>query len=77
MLGPGSQSTYWARLAELRTPALLIAGEEDSECAAVAREMGKKIPGAAVELLPGVGHTPHLEAPEEYARRLVRFWSLR
>jgi pimeloyl-ACP methyl ester carboxylesterase len=60
------------RLRRLGLPALLVFGEQDkffdAERSAAAF---RAVPGLRVEVLPGVGHSPNLELPEEVAR-LVR-----
>jgi pimeloyl-ACP methyl ester carboxylesterase len=61
------------RLAPLGKPLLVIFGEEDrrwrSSCAADYRA----VPGARVEMLPGLGHTPILEDPARTASSLLAF----
>lgn len=53
-----------ARLGGVRCPALVICGEEDAMTPPkLARELAGLLPGATLELLPGVGHVPLLEAP--------------
>jgi 2-hydroxy-6-oxonona-2,4-dienedioate hydrolase len=49
-------------LASIRTPTLLLWGENDPfGGAAVARDVAARIPGATLELLPGAGHAPWLD----------------
>ena len=58
----------------LRLPSLGIAGSEDrSTPPALVRETLDLIPGSKFELIRGVGHLPHVEKPEEYARILISF----
>jgi pimeloyl-ACP methyl ester carboxylesterase len=57
-----------ARLGRLRCPRLMVLGEEDRffrarDCAPVF----ESVPGLRVELMPGVGHSPNVEAPERLA----------
>jgi pimeloyl-ACP methyl ester carboxylesterase len=58
----------------LSQPVLVLIGEKDPlsgpQYAARLRELA---PGAQVVLLPGTGHLPHLQAPEEMARRINAF----
>ena len=70
-LGTGSQPSYWQRLHELAMPVLLLAGEHDPKFQALARAMGERIPEATPCVVPGAGHTTHLENPAAF-RRLVR-----
>ena len=63
------------RLEEIGKPLLVVFGEEDSivEPAREAAGEYRGVPGARVVLLPGVGHTPQVEAPAATARLLLRF----
>lgn len=62
------------RLAAVSCPALIICGEEDAMTPPkLARELAGLLRGAVLELLPGVGHVPMLEAPEATVRAL-RAW---
>lgn len=74
----GEEDAYLAeerldeRLRRLGIPLAAAFGEEDrffraDECA----EAFRKVPGARVEVIAGVGHSPNVERPEEVAR-LVR-----
>jgi pimeloyl-ACP methyl ester carboxylesterase len=55
-------------------PTLVVVGEEDRLTpAAGARMMAEMIPGARLQVLPGVGHLPPLEAPAETTRVLAEF----
>ena len=55
-------------------PALIIWGEEDRIFdAAVTDELVKALPLPTVVTLPGIGHTPILEAPERTATAMREF----
>lgn len=55
-------------LAAVQAPTHLIWGEVDTFGGAdVARAFSSKIPGATLEVLPGVGHAPWLDQPERCA----------
>ena len=73
-LGAGAQPPLWEDLPRLRVPTLLLAGERDAKFAAIARSMAGRIPGARLRLLPGCGHSPHLEAPHAWARAILQFF---
>lgn len=73
-LGAGAQPPLWDELPRLRVKALVLAGERDAKFAAIARRMAEHISGARLLLLPSNGHSPHLEAPGEYARALLGFF---
>jgi 2-succinyl-6-hydroxy-2,4-cyclohexadiene-1-carboxylate synthase len=73
-LGTGAQEPLWDRLAGLRPPTLLLAGELDAKFTAIAGQMAAAIgPTAEVALVPGAGHAAHLERPAEVAARLEAF----
>jgi pimeloyl-ACP methyl ester carboxylesterase len=66
---------WWAALARLDLPALVLWGGDDRVARAEhARRLGRLVPGARVCLLPGLGHAPHLEAPGAVAAELEAFW---
>lgn len=58
----------------LRLPVLAIAGELDGATPPdLVRDTAALIPGARVEVIPGTGHLPGVEAPRPYAAILSRF----
>lgn len=73
-MGTGAQPSLWGRLPELRPRTLLVAGTLDEKFSALNRRMAEAIPTARPELVPGAGHSVHLERPLEYAKLLQRFW---
>jgi 2-succinyl-6-hydroxy-2,4-cyclohexadiene-1-carboxylate synthase len=74
-LGAGAQPPLWDELPRLRVPTLLLAGEADAKFSDIARRMAGRIAGARLRLLPGCGHSPHLEAPARYAEAAVAFFT--
>jgi pimeloyl-ACP methyl ester carboxylesterase len=60
-------------LPQLKVPTLVIWGENDMSPAEVGRGIARLIPGGRFEHLPGVGHFPFLEAPEQTARLMLDF----
>ena len=72
-LGVGTQPSFWGRLREVRAPALLVTGAEDSKYSELARRMVLQIPGARHAVVPGSGHTVHLEAPAAWLYEVVSF----
>jgi 3-oxoadipate enol-lactonase len=61
-------------LKEIRTPTLLIAGEEDRNAPLKTMErMVTSMPRAAIEVLRGVGHMAPLEAPDAFAQAVRYF----
>ncbi|WP_052422327.1 alpha/beta fold hydrolase [Nonomuraea candida] len=61
------------RLAGLGRPLLVIFGADDRRWRSSAAAGYRAVPGARVELLPGVGHTPILEDPARTAALLLPF----
>ena len=74
-VGLGVQPSLYARLPALHIPVLLIAGELDTKFTAIARHMAQALPQSQLCIIPGAGHTIHLERPEEFVS-LVRDFSL-
>jgi len=61
-------------LGSIEVPVLVVAGADDAIVPPDATErMVRGIPGARLVRLPGVGHTPPLEAPQETARIMSGF----
>jgi len=56
---------YWEMMASIRVPVLLIGGESDRLVPpASMRQAAARNPSWEAVFLPGVGHTPQLEAPD-------------
>jgi len=68
------ESSNVTRLRKSGVPFLAILGDEDqlvdSEEAAASYET---VPGAAIQLMAGIGHSPNVEAPDDTAELLLRF----
>jgi pimeloyl-ACP methyl ester carboxylesterase len=61
------------RLAALKVPVLVICGAADRKWDPASAHRYDAVPDARVELLPGVGHVPLLEAPEATSKLLLGF----
>lgn len=61
------------RLAGLGKPLLVLFGEDDRRWRSSSAADYRVVPGARVELLPGLGHSPLLEDPERTAAALLAF----
>ena len=72
-MGTGQQPSLWEDLALVRQPVLLLAGELDAKFVNIARAMGERLPRAQVQIMPGAGHTIHLETPEVYLMQVLMF----
>ena len=63
--------TYWPKI---NIPALLIGGAEDGpNYTDTAQRAVHLIPEGHLIMFPGVGHNPHLEAPDRLNREIIRF----
>ncbi len=61
------------RLRALGLPLLVVFGADDGRWRASSARSYECVPGARVEVLPGVGHTPMMEDPETTGRLLLEF----
>ncbi|MFI7130401.1 alpha/beta fold hydrolase [Nonomuraea sp. NPDC050153] len=61
------------RLTGLGKPLLVIFGEDDRRWRSSSAADYRAVPGARIELLPGVGHSPILEDPPRTAALLLAF----
>ena len=74
-LGTGALPSLWDRLPQMRIPTLLLAGGEDRKFVEIAKAMSALLPDARLEVVPGCGHAVHLERPDAWAEKVVRFLS--
>jgi pimeloyl-ACP methyl ester carboxylesterase len=61
------------RLAVLGLPVLVIFGADDQRWRSSSAAAYRAVPGARVEMLPGVGHTPMMEDPQTTGKLLLDF----
>ena len=61
------------RLTPLGLPVLVIVGADDQRWRSSSAAAYRAVPGARVELLPGVGHTPMMENPQATGTLLLEF----
>lgn len=61
------------RLATMGIPVLVIFGTDDQRWRSSSAADYRIVPGARVELLPGVGHTPMMEDPQTTVTLLLEF----
>jgi 2-succinyl-6-hydroxy-2,4-cyclohexadiene-1-carboxylate synthase len=69
-LGTGQMQPLWGRLAELRTPALVLVGERDRMFVGIGRRLAAALPDAELRLAPG-GHGLVLECPAAVAEAIA------
>jgi len=72
-MGAGAQPPLHHRLPELAMPSLLMAGEEDEKYVRIVRDMAAVMPKARAVIVPGAGHTVHLERPESFRALVLEF----
>lgn len=72
-VGTGVQPSLYDRLIEITLPTLLITGADDQKFCDIAREMVEKMPSAQHQIIPGAGHTAHLEQPAAFEAILQEF----
>lgn len=74
LAGTGSQRPLWDELARIDAPVLAVAGQMDDRYARIAERMAGAIGASAtVALVPGAGHSAHLEQPDAFLT-LLRPW---
>lgn len=72
------QPQAFGRLAEIRTPVLVLVGERDTDdIHAVANALSTQVTGAKRIVIPGAGHMLNFAAPEVFGRALVEFLTAR
>jgi pimeloyl-ACP methyl ester carboxylesterase len=62
-----------AELGRVRTPVLLLAGDEDEGCLEPALMLKRAMPSAGLAMLPRTGHTVNLEEPDLFNATADRF----
>ena len=72
-MGQGAQPSYWDRLDEIDVPVLLMAGALDRKFVGIAGQMGVRIAGAELSVVPDAGHAVHLERPGEFLEDVREF----
>ena len=61
------------RLTTIAKPLLVIFGKEDRRWRSASAAEYRAVPGAKVEMMPGVGHSPNIEDPPRTAAPLLAF----
>lgn len=60
--------------AHIKSKTLVLGGERDGDnFPAQMKHIADTIPGSELVLLPGLGHVPHLQAPDVFNRELLKF----
>lgn len=71
--GQGAMEPLGARLGDVRSPCLVIAGTLDPVGCARAADVARRLPDARLEVVPDAGHAPHLERPAVFRRLVLGF----
>jgi len=65
---------FWERVADVDVPTLIVWGSDDRLVPVrIGRRLAATLPRAELVVLPGVGHVPQFEDPEETRRLLLGF----
>jgi 2-succinyl-6-hydroxy-2,4-cyclohexadiene-1-carboxylate synthase len=68
-IGSGEMDSLWDRLAELKMPVSVLAGDRDAKFCELGRRMVERLPTSELAVLPG-GHALPLENPAALARAI-------
>ncbi|MFI9383351.1 alpha/beta fold hydrolase [Kutzneria sp. NPDC052558] len=70
----GRRRTAWAALHDITAPVLLVHGQQDRLVSVgSAREAARRFPQWTVDVLPGLGHLPQIEAPDRVSSRILNW----
>lgn len=70
---PQHDSAVLDSLRAIDVPVLVVVGEDDAEFRASSDYMAARIPGARLVVIPGAGHSPNLDRPDEFDAALAAF----
>jgi 2-succinyl-6-hydroxy-2,4-cyclohexadiene-1-carboxylate synthase len=62
--GTGTQTPLWDRLGEIECPVLVLVGQHDAKFTDLGRRLVDGLPRAEFVVIPGAGHSVHLEQPD-------------
>ena len=74
-LGAGEQQPLYARLREIATPALVLAGADDAKYRTIAERTAEALPNARLQIVADAGHAVHLEQPQAFSVAVREFLS--
>jgi 2-succinyl-6-hydroxy-2,4-cyclohexadiene-1-carboxylate synthase len=69
--GTGTQTPLWDRLDELDRPVLILVGEHDTKFTELGRRLLASLAHADLVVVPGAGHSVHLEQPDATAAAIA------
>jgi 2-succinyl-6-hydroxy-2,4-cyclohexadiene-1-carboxylate synthase len=73
--GTGTQAPLWDRLGEIGCPVLVLVGEHDAKFTDLGRPLVDGLPRAELVVVPGAGHSVHLEQPDATADAIAAWLS--
>ena len=73
--GMGAGAMPLLHLSEIKVPLCFVAGGDDAKFSALARNYALRLEAASCEIVPGVGHAAHLEAPGMFGDVARQFFS--
>lgn len=71
--GTGTQTPLWERLGDIEVPVLVLTGEHDDKFRALGDRLASLLAAASCEVIPGAGHSVHLERPVATADAVARW----
>lgn len=71
--GQGMFEPVWHELEKIECPVLAVAGELDTVYADASYRIAERVKHGRARLIPGAGHAPQLERPDEFAAVLLDF----
>lgn len=74
-MGTGVMPPLWDCLPQLTLPTLLLVGELDAKFRDINTRMQASLPHSDLRIIPGAGHTIHLEQPNAYLDAVSNFLS--
>lgn len=72
-MGTGQQPSLWPLLDRVTLPTLLLTGALDTKFVQIGEEMARALQQARLEIVPGAGHTIHLERPSRFTELVLQF----
>ena len=72
-MGTGALPSLWDELPELAVPTLVVVGELDRKFVDIGERMARAMPDARLVVVPGAGHTVHLERPGAWLEAVTSF----
>lgn len=76
-MGAGVQEPLHGRLKDIQARTLLVAGALDEKYVRIVEEMEAAMPNAQAVIVPGAGHTVHLERPDVFLPMVTDFLTSR